>query len=288
MLRSILVALDGSASSVEAGRLALALAGRADAHVEGLGIVNSAWIQRPEPVPLGGMAYKTALDLRSLQGATERVQAVLRFFREEAADTKVASVETREVDGDPLLQIELEATAHDLVVVGGRSLFDVDGELHGMPACVDRIVRGEPRPVLLVPQALNGNLDGDLDAPVLVAFDGSPAASRALHMFALLELSEGREIHVLTIDNSSETAATATASRACALLRRHGVTKAHAIGLGDRKAGTPAETILGTAKALGVGMIVMGAYGHSGIREIFGSCTRAVLADCHKILFLYH
>ena len=44
MLRSILVALDGSASSVEAGRLALALAARADAHVEGLGIVNSAWI----------------------------------------------------------------------------------------------------------------------------------------------------------------------------------------------------------------------------------------------------
>jgi nucleotide-binding universal stress UspA family protein len=35
-------------------------------------------------------------------------------------------------------------------------------------------------------------------------------------------------------------------------------------------------------------MIVMGAYGHNGIREIFGSCTRAVLADCHKILFLYH
>jgi nucleotide-binding universal stress UspA family protein len=35
-------------------------------------------------------------------------------------------------------------------------------------------------------------------------------------------------------------------------------------------------------------MIVMGAYGHSGIREIFGSCTQFVLADCPKMLFLYH
>jgi nucleotide-binding universal stress UspA family protein len=35
-------------------------------------------------------------------------------------------------------------------------------------------------------------------------------------------------------------------------------------------------------------MIVMGAFEHSGIREIFGSCTRSVLADCPKMLFLYH
>ena len=77
---------------------------------------------------------------------------MLRAFREEAADARVASVESREVEGDPLLRIEVEATAHDLVVVGARSLFDVDGELHGMPVCVERIVRGEPRPVLLVPQ----------------------------------------------------------------------------------------------------------------------------------------
>ena len=288
MLRSILVALDGSASSVEAGRLALALAGRADAHVEGLGIVNSAWIQRPEPVPLGGMAYKTALDLRSLQGAT----GASRPCCDSSARRRRTPKSPRwRPERSMVIRCSRSNSKRPRTTSwwsAARSLFDVDGELHGMPACVDRIVRGEPRPVLLVPQALNGNLDGDLDAPVLVAFDGSPAASRALHMFALLELSEGQEIHVLTIDNSSETAATATASRACALLRRHGVTKAHAIGLGDRKAGTPAETILGTAKALGVGMIVMGAYGHSGIREIFGSCTRAVLADCHKILFLYH
>ncbi|WP_366664836.1 universal stress protein [Mesorhizobium sp.] len=58
--------------------------------------------------------------------------------------------------------------------------------------------------------------------------------------------------------------------------------------MGDLQAGTPAEAILGTAKALGAGMIAMGAYGHRGIREIFGSCTRHVLANSSKSLFLYH
>jgi nucleotide-binding universal stress UspA family protein len=165
-------------------------------------------------------------------------------------------------------------------------MFDVDGELYEMPLCIDRVIRGEPRPVLLVPPG--GNPDDDLAAPVLIAFDGSPAASRTLHMFALLGLSVDREVHVLTVDNRSEDAAAAAAARACALLRRHGTKQAHGIGLGDLQAGTPAEAILGTAKTLGAGMIAMGAYGHRGIREIFGSCTRDVLANSSKPLFLYH
>ncbi|WP_064712342.1 universal stress protein [Rhizobium bangladeshense] len=61
-----------------------------------------------------------------------------------------------------------------------------------------------------------------------------------------------------------------------------------AIGLGDREAGTPAETILGLAKSLNVEVIVMGAYGHHGIREIFGSTTREVLNASPTVLFLHH
>ncbi|AZN96620.1 universal stress protein [Mesorhizobium sp. M9A.F.Ca.ET.002.03.1.2] len=123
---------------------------------------------------------------------------------------------------------------------------------------------------------------------MLVAFDGSAAASRTLHMLALLGIAAEREVHILTQNNRSEQQAAVEAERACALLRRHGVVRVKGVGLGDRQAGTPAEAILGTAKVLGAGMIVMGAYGHSGIREIFGSCTRAVLTEARQPLFLYH
>ncbi|TLX10962.1 universal stress protein [Rhizobium sp. MHM7A] len=83
-------------------------------------------------------------------------------------------------------------------------------------------------------------------------------------------------------------AAMETAGRACELLARHGTPHARAIGLGDREAGTPAETILGPAKSLNVEVIVMGAYGHHGIREIFGSTTREVLNASPTVLFLHH
>jgi nucleotide-binding universal stress UspA family protein len=232
------------------------------------------------------MAYKKALDLKLLKTANERIETVLMSFSERAKLADLTAFETKKVDGDPLVQIELEATAHDLVVVGRDSLLDINGELYEMPLCVDRIIRGEPRPVLLVPT--DGKPDDDLAAPVLIAFDGSPAASRTLHMFALLGLAVEREVHVLTVDNSSEAAAAAAAARACALLRRHGTKQVHGIGLGDLQAGTPGEAILGTAKALCAGMIAMGAYVHRCIREIFGSCTRDVLANSSKPLFLYH
>lgn len=288
MLRSILIALDGSPSSLEAAGLGLELARLHQAHVEGLGIVNSAWIQRPEAVPLGGMAYKTALDLKEFEGATERVGAVLDDFRGRAEKADVPSFETREVDGSPLQVIEIEAASHDLIVLGRHSMFDVGGEVYELPLYVDCIIRGEPRPVVLVPDPVPDSGQDASQAPVLVAFDGSPASSRAVHMFALLGLAAGRVTHVVTLDQSSSRRAEETATRACALLRRHGAAEAHPVGLSDREAGTPAETILGLAKALRPEMVVMGAYGTRGIQEIFGSCTREVLNACPTPLFLHH
>jgi nucleotide-binding universal stress UspA family protein len=124
--------------------------------------------------------------------------------------------------------------------------------------------------------------------PILVAFDGSPASSRALHMFALLGLAEDRLVQVLTLDEMSQPHAEEIARRACSLLQRHGASETRAIGLGDHEAGSPAETFLGFARALLPEFVVMGAYGHCGLREIFGSCTKAVLTACPTPLFLYH
>jgi hypothetical protein len=63
VLHSIVIALDGFPSSLQAARLGLELACGHQAHVEGLGIANSAWIQHPEAVPIDGMAYTTVLNL---------------------------------------------------------------------------------------------------------------------------------------------------------------------------------------------------------------------------------
>ena len=287
MLRSILVALDGSESSTRASEVALELASQHGAHLEGLGIVNSGWIQRPEPVPIGGIAIKAALDLSRLGTARERVDRVLQEFKAQVAKAGISSHVVRAAEGNPLQLVAREATAHDLVAVGRKSIFDVDGELYDLPVCVERIVREEPRPILLVPSEPSESGMGGSQRAILVAFDDSPASSRALHMFALLGLAQNRAVHVLTAADETD-AATETAGRACELVARHGASQTRAIGLGDREAGTPSETILGLAKSIGAEMIVMGAYGRRGIREIFGSTTREVLNACPTVLFLHH
>jgi nucleotide-binding universal stress UspA family protein len=59
MLRSALVALDGSACSESAGALAIDRAGRFEAWLLGLGVLDAPSIQKVEPVPLGAGADET-------------------------------------------------------------------------------------------------------------------------------------------------------------------------------------------------------------------------------------
>ncbi|AZN96621.1 hypothetical protein EJ066_04575 [Mesorhizobium sp. M9A.F.Ca.ET.002.03.1.2] len=155
MLKSILVALDGSSSSIAGASFALRLAGRLCANVEGLGFVNSDWIQRPQPVPVGGLAYKREFDLKLLKSADERIDAVLHAF---SSDARRASItfSTKRIDADALSSIGIESIEHDLVVVGRNSLFDIEGELDRIPLCLDRIVRSGLRPVVVVPDADEG------------------------------------------------------------------------------------------------------------------------------------
>ncbi len=288
MLRSILVALDGSKMNVTAGKLALEIAHRHKAHVEGLGIVNAPLIERPEAVPLGGAAIKAASNARRLESARQRVSAMLEIFRVQGESFGVSSLHLRQADGDPNVLLQGEATAHDLIVLDRSSIFEVEADEREVSPCVDQVIRSGTRPILLVPGASEQEDEG-LDAgPVLVAFDGSPTSSRTVHLFALLGIATDQPLHVLTVDHRSREHAQATAAQACSLLRRHGANQVHAIALGNNEAGTPAEAILGTAKALGARMIVMGAYGHSGIRELFGSCSREVLSACPVPLFLHH
>ena len=53
--------------------------------------------------------------------------------------------------------------------------------------------------------------------------------------------------------------------------------------------GTAAAVILGEAKRLGAGIIVMGSFRQSQVKEFFfGSVTKSVLRDSTVPLFLYH
>ena len=62
MLRSVLVGMDGSEYSMAAVDLGSQWAQRSGAVFVGLGIIDAPTISKPEPVPLGGSAYKVHRD----------------------------------------------------------------------------------------------------------------------------------------------------------------------------------------------------------------------------------
>lgn len=286
-MRSILVAVDGSPSSNAAASVAIRLAARHKARLRAVGVLDTDFIQRPEPVPAGAMSYKHSLDLSLLKEAGQRLEAVLDDF---AAQARAAGVQfdTKTVEGEPRAAIEEAAATCDLVVIGRTSLYSPDGEISSLSLCLEQLLRNSVRPFLVVPDLQVVGEAGRELAPIVVAFDGSVVSSRAIHLFALLGLGRGRQIHVISQNDGSTPRAELAAEQACSLLRAHGLKRVRAVGLGDREAGKPAETILGTTKSVGASMIVMGAYGHRGVQEIFGSCTKSVLAGLRAPLFMYH
>src|SRR5215813_1270122 len=183
MLRSMLVALDGSACSFTATTLALDWARRFDARILALGIVDAVSTRRPEPVPLGAGGYKRARDDGRVANAHHRVAGFLADFRTRAMAAG-ARAEIVEELGDPAERILWEAQRTDIVVLGRETHFNFETP-ERRDATLAQVVRTSPRPMVVVPQTL---LEG---TGVLVAYGGGREAARTLQGFALLGLAAG-------------------------------------------------------------------------------------------------
>ena len=152
MLRSILVALDGSAYSEPATTLALDWAARFGAQLLGLGVLDEPAIHRGEPVPLGGGAYKKARDEARMADAHHRITGFLADFSARSAAAGV-SADVLEDIGDPADRILHEAHRCDVVILARETHFHF--ETQDRPDdTLARILRGCPRPVVVVPHTL--------------------------------------------------------------------------------------------------------------------------------------
>ena len=69
------------------------------------------------------------------------------------------------------------------------------------PQTREAILHRASRPVLLVPETAV-SAAAELGKKVVVAYDGSGAAKRAIASFAASGLAKGREVHVATVDDN--------------------------------------------------------------------------------------
>lgn len=279
MIKSILVALDDSKSSQSAKTLAFRIAKSCNATVTGIGVLDEVWIASPEAIPLGGAAFKVELDQKLMNDAKKRVHKLEKAFTEDckAQDISAAVIDT---SGIPSSEIEHFTTVHDLLVIGKDADFHSSTSVE-TAVSVKQLIKDNPRPVIITSPTLP-NQDS---VHILVAYDGTLASSRALHMAILLGVFKGKKVHIATI-NSDEKVVEDLLNTAAKLCQNHGI-QAHLHPLVTTK--KPAKALVDLSNELKPFMIVMGAYGHSGLAYFFaGSCVKDLLQSTDIPIFVYH
>ena len=277
MLQSILVGVDGSAYSTAAVELGIQWAQHSGAVLVGLGIIDAPTICKPQPVPLGGSAYKVHHDATLLADASHKVEQFLEDCAQRCAEAGVACQILQDT-GLPAEHILLEAQQYDLIMLGQHTFFHFETQQQP-DTTLDTVLKQSPRPVVAVPATLPAG------RVVVVAYDGSLHAVRALQMFQALGVVDSYEVHVVCVDAHKEKADLCV-ERAVTFLQGHNiVAQAHALATPE----SPAHVLLQYVQQVQAGLLVMGSSGRSTLREFFGgSVTRTMLRDSPVPLFLYH
>lgn len=277
MLKSVLVAIDGTESASSGVVLARRLAQRHGAKLTGLAVVDVPFITAPEATPIGGGYYKAHKDADLVKQADEQARTMLAVFDADCRRASVASTAI-EREGDPYAHLLGLVDIHDLVVIGRDTSFHsvASGEI---TATVNRLLKENPRPIIVTPAATS---DSDV---TVVAYDGSLPSMRALQMLALLGVAVSGQTHIVTV-RDDEREASAIAQRAQAYLQLYGIAaEAHPIGAARHAA----DVLIERARGLDAGLLAMGAFGHRGWRELLlGSATSRLLDMATTALFVHH
>jgi nucleotide-binding universal stress UspA family protein len=265
--KTILVHLDRGARRSERLELALTLAERYDAHLVGLFAVGEVRI--PSHVRADTSGALVAAQNRQLAEAAAEAEAAFRAATKRRGGVKA---EWRTSSADALEAVQLNARYSDLVVVGQRER-EAEDEAGIAPEFVDELVLSCGRPVLLVPYA--GRFP-DAGKKALVAWNATAEAARAV-ADALPLLARAERVNVIVFDTGERgDHGEEPGADAALYLARHGV-KATVSRYGSPDVDVGSQ-ILSRAADMAADLIVMGAYGHSRVRElVLGGVTRTLL-----------
>lgn len=277
MLKRIVVGLNGSDFSSAAGNLAIEWAKHHSASVLGVGVVDLPLLIPAEPTPIGGASFKRERDAAVLATARNHIKDLLSSYGQSC---EVGGVEWTivEKEGDADEVLTKECLRGDLLVVGRKRLSE-ENVSTPLSNTLHAVLKKSSRPVLCVPSA---STTGDA---VVVSFDGSLAAARALFSFANLGLFTSRPIHLIAAEESSGQHLESLTS-AKEFLVAHGY-QADAKSIPVET--NVAETLIQHITALSPQLIVMGSHGKGWIQELlFGSVTKKLLANTSVPILFGH
>ena len=221
----------------------------------------------------------------------ERATRALDGFEQQVRAAGVASFEQRVLDDEAAGGISLLARYADLVVISQYNAKDKSPSvMRDFPAYV---LLHSGRPVLIVPYAPMLPLLAPPAAArnVLISWNASKEASRAVTA-ALPLLQRAGQVHVAIFDAQVHAAehGEEPGAELTHYLARHGVeARLHLLDGSGVRRGDIGEALLSQAADLSADLLVMGAYGHSRLREtILGGVTRTILQSMTIPVLMAH
>ena len=203
----------------------------------------------------------------------------------EARQHKAAAALREHLEGQAVLEavrishgqieqaVSVRARSHDLTVISA--------ETSQSRALGQTLVFDSGRPLVLVP----AQTTAPTISHIAIAWDGSRAAARAVHD-AMPWLLSARQITIVTAFDDKAIAAQTVADLQ-AYLERRGL-EASTEDVSAKNAGVGVALQEGALKQ-GADMLVMGAFGHSRLRDfILGGATEAVFTKTRLPIFLSH
>lgn len=276
MIRSILVALDDTAGAVAARDLALALARATGAALSAATVLDWPHVKDAnEAVPPGAAAFKERRDAARAKRVEAEAAAAFTACTEAAGETEFTRLRLTDAPGPALLAA---GATHDVIVIGRDSTLGLEENDEGLAPVIEELLHGGARPLVVVPPS------PAVEGEILVAYDGSIPAMRALQLFALLGFGKGAQLRVLSVDDRLAKAKQ-LAEEGAAYLRRHGLSAEPVAVEGSH----PLEALLAEATSMPARLLVMGAYEHGGWRTLFTrSLTKRLLAGAPCPVFVAH
>jgi len=274
--KTILVLLDGRARNAERLDFAFGVAAKFEAHLVGLYAPGVARIPS-YALAEAGPALREIVERRR----TEDLRQAEKAFRDAAARRGDAGAEWRVAEADPAAAVALSARYADLVVVAQPEPQDEPG----VRALAEEFVLSAGRPVLYLPYA--GRF-ATLGERVMIAWDASREAARAVNdALPLLRRAGKVEVAVFNPERRRREHGEQPGADVSLYLARHGV-KLSVVQQSGADFDVGAQ-ILSRAADTSADLIVMGAYGHSRVRElVLGGVTRTLLESMTVPVLMSH
>ncbi len=259
------------ASKLEASLEIVHVLGRREASGEGANLSGSI-----------GLGARTALleelaelDAKKAKLVQQQGRAILDDAKARALRSGVSDVTTLLRNGEIVETAQdLEADA-DLIVIGKRGQAADFDKLH-LGSNLERVVRSVTKPVLVASRAFQ---------PIermMIAFDGGTSAMKAVDHIARSKVFGGLDLRLVVAGQVSPEIRK-KAEDAAILLKAAGYnTEAEFVS------GSPDKAIAEQVKESGRDLLIMGAYGHSRIRNlIIGSTTTEMIRSCKIPILLF-